>query len=137
MSLFQKVKDIMKIVRREEMLDKIESYNFKFKTREEYLEYKEDWKKRYARASEEVQYCRRARKEFLWNYRPKGVTHIKRKTKIGSNPDYNTRRGSYGLFLAKDECGRLLEERQASKVLAGIQRSQRLGLEEQLIAVEN
>lgn len=62
---------------------------FEFNTKEEYLQYREDWKKEYKELSSIIHNLKKQRKQFKWEYREKGDQASKRKTKAGDNPSYN------------------------------------------------
>lgn len=71
---------------------------FTFTDRETYLKWVEEWKDRYKELSREIREIKSGRKEFQWSYRPKGDTAMKRKTKIGPNPNYLGRGSTEEVF---------------------------------------
>ena len=99
-----------------------------FKTREEYLEYRAEWKKAYKELSKEIRKAKSCRKEYQWKYREKGDTTSKRRTKIGSNPDYDSYAGGRAAYL-KIKAKRMLDELVEAKIRAGEQRAARLNKE--------
>ena len=100
-----------------------------FKTREEYLKYRAEWKDAYKQLSAEIREAKNQRKQFKWEYRDKGMNAVKRKTKVGENPNYNPYANSHVQdlrYLARN----MMEELAESKVKAAEQRNARLAQEE-------
>jgi len=98
---------------------------FTFKTREEYLAYRAAWKANYKALSKDIRNLKNQRKEYIWEYRAKGDTASKRRTKIGNNPNYNASAG-YDVFELKYSATAMLEELAEAKIEAGKQREMRL-----------
>lgn len=96
-----------------------------FTTREEYLAYRADWKKRYKTLSKNIRDLKNKRKKFKWEYRAKGDTVSKRRIKIGENPNYDLTAGWRAVNL-KGDATAMLEELAESKIKAGKQREARL-----------
>ena len=106
------------------MTNRIKTFN----SREEYLKYRAEWKVEYKRLSAEIRETKKQRKKFLWEYRDKGQNAIKRKTKIGPNPNYN----SFSNIHVSDlrwMARNMMEELAESKVKAAEQRNARLAQE--------
>lgn len=106
---------------------------FNFKTREEYLAWRQEWKEKYAHISEGIRNARRARKKYTWQYRAKGDTTSKRRTKIGTNPYYDPN-AQYRLQLLKGAATAHLEQLAKAKKVAAKQREERLMEEELMVA---
>ena len=87
---------------------------FTFKTREEYLAYRADWRARYKELSKEIRSLKNQRKQFKWEYRAKGDNTSQRKTKIGDNPNYDYS-AHWRVLSLKAKAFELLEERRESK----------------------
>ena len=103
---------------------------FTFKTREEYLAYRADWKSRYKHISREIRDMKNKRKQFKWEYRVKGDTTSQRRTKIGENPNYDYSAGWKAIEL-KYLANNLLDELAEAKIESGKQREARLAEEKE------
>ena len=103
----------------------IDMTSFDFETREEYLEWRTDWKAEYKGLSKEIRRLKNSRKEFIWKYRPKGNDTMKRRTKVGSNPDYNSS-ADWKVYCEKNKATRMLKLLKEAKIEAGRQRAKRL-----------
>lgn len=101
---------------------------FTFKTREEYLKWRAEWKTEYKELSKEIRRLKNARKEFKWTYRAKGDTASQKRTKIGPNPDYDSS-ASWMVWPKKWKATKALETLKEAKIEAGLQRAARLDLE--------
>lgn len=101
---------------------------FTFKTREEYLKWRAEWKAEYKELSNEIRQLKSARKEFKWTYRAKGDTTSQKRTKIGENPNYDSS-ACWMVSSRKNEATRALETLKAAKIEAGRQRAARLELD--------
>lgn len=98
---------------------------FTFKTREEYLKYRKEWKEKYGALSRDIREMKNQRKQFKWEYRAKGDTTSKRRIKIGDNPNYDSSAG-WRVFDLKYTATIMLEELIEAKIEAGKQRAARL-----------
>ena len=98
---------------------------FTFKTREEYLSYRKEWKEKYGALSQDIRDLKNKRKQFKWQYRTKGDTTSKRRIKIGENPNYDSSAG-WQVFDLKYAATAMLEELAEAKIEAGKQRAARL-----------
>lgn len=98
---------------------------FTFKTREEYLAYRATWKGKYKDLSKDIRELKNQRKRFKWEYRAKGDTASKRRTKVGENPNYDSSAG-WRVFELKYVATSMLEELAEAKIEAGKQRAARL-----------
>jgi len=107
------------------------TYKFNFTTREEYLEQRAEWKIVYKALSQEIRELKRGRKQFKWEYRPKGNDTLPRKTKVGPNPDYNSS-ASWMAASRKHAARNLLEVLREAKEEAGRQRQLRLETEHEM-----
>lgn len=96
-----------------------------FKTREEYLAYRKEWKGKYKDLSKDIRELKNQRKQFKWEYRTKGDTTSKRRTKVGKNPSYDSSAG-WRVFELKYTATSMLEELAEAKIEAGKQRAARL-----------
>ena len=105
-----------------------EMITFTFKTREEYLKWREEWKAEYKERSKEIRRLKNARKEYKWTYRAKGDDTSPRRIKAGVNPDYDSS-ASWKVWPQKWKATRALETLKAAKAEAGRQRAARLELE--------
>ncbi len=103
---------------------------FTFKTREEYLTYRAEWKARYKDISREIRDMKKSRKQFIWEYRVKGDTTSQRRTKVGSNPNYDYS-AHWKVHVFKDKATALLEELAEAKIESGKQREARLAEEKE------
>ena len=99
-----------------------------FTTREEYLAYRAEWKVEYKILTKDSREAKGQRKQFKWEYRPKGDTSSKRKTKLGPNPNYDNYASSRVMSL-RWKARNMLEELAEAKIMAGEQREVRLKLE--------
>ncbi len=99
-----------------------------FKTREEYLEWRKEWKAEYKELSKEIRELKNARKEFIWKYRPKELTMVKRRKKVGPNPNYS-RSAHWRVWDRKYEARAMLDLLKQAKVKSGQQRAARVALE--------
>lgn len=99
--------------------------SFEFETREEYLKWRAEWKAEYKELSKEIRRLKNARKQFIWKYRPKDNDTMKRRTKVGPNPNYDDSVG-WKVWSKKREATRALELLKEAKVEAGRQRAKRL-----------
>lgn len=107
------------------------TFTFNFSSKEEYLEQRAEWKAEYKALSKEIRELKRARKQFKWEYRPKGNDTMKRKTKVGENPDYNSS-ASWMAASRKHAARNLLEVLREAKEEAGLQRQARLEAEHEM-----
>ena len=101
---------------------------FNFKTREEYLKWRVEWKAEYKELSREIRQLKCARKEYIWKYRPKDDNASKRRTKVGPNPNYNTS-ASWKAASKSYRATVMLETLKEAKIEAGKQRAARLAAE--------
>lgn len=101
---------------------------FTFKTREEYLAYRAEWKARYKDISQEIRDMKNKRKQFKWEYRVKGDTTSQRRTKVGENPNYDYS-AHWKIPMLKDRATVLLDELAEAKIESGKQRAARLAEE--------
>ena len=102
-----------------------ETYVFEWASKEEYLEWRTNWRKAYKQLSKIIRELKGQRKKFKWEYRPKGNDTMKRRTKIGENPNHDYSADWYvGMYssIARE----LMQVRMASKIEAGRQRNLRL-----------
>jgi len=60
-----------------------------FDNKKEYLAYRKEWAEIYKDLSRAIRELKAKRKQFRWKYREKGMNALKRKTKIGVNPNYH------------------------------------------------
>lgn len=102
---------------------------FNFKSKEEYLKWRAEWKAEYKETSREIRRLKNARKQFSWKYRPKGNDTMKRRTKIGPNPNYDPSVG-WEVWTEKCKATSALDLLKIAKVEAGKQRAKRLAEEE-------
>ena len=98
---------------------------FDFKTKDEYLKWRAEWKVEYKELSKEIRRLKNARKEFVWKYRPKGNDTMKRRTKVGPNPNYDSSVG-WEIWSGKGKATYALELLKEAKIEAGKQRAERL-----------
>lgn len=90
-------------------------------SRESYLNWTRAWKAEYKALSEQIRNLKQTRKQFIWEYRPKGTAnHEVRKTIIGPNPNHNSN-ASYELLKLKRKATELLELRKQAKLEAAQQ----------------
>ena len=108
-----------------------------FKNKEEYLAYRAEWKAAYKKLSKDSREAKNKRKKFTWEYRPSfkevGVAYnnsVKRKTKIGRNPNYDMHIGGT-IYELKHEAVAMLERLAEAKIKAGKQMKVRLEDEKQ------
>ena len=101
-----------------------------FKTKEEYLAYRAEWKAAYKKLSKDSREAKNKRKQFTWEYREKGQTAVKRKIKIGRNPNYDAYIGGT-IYELKHEAVAMLEELAEAKIKAGKQMKVRFADEKQ------
>lgn len=101
---------------------------FTFKTREEYLAYRAEWKANYKALSKDIRDLKNQRKQFIWEYRTKGDTASQKRTKVGDNPNYNPNSG-WKVMDLKYAATAMLEELAEAKVRAGKLREARLSEE--------
>lgn len=97
----------------------------RFKTKDEYLAYRTEWKEKYKELSKDIREMKNQRKQFKWKYRAKGDTGSKRRIKIGDNPNYDSSAG-WKAWELKYVATIMLEELAESKIEAGKQRDARL-----------
>ncbi len=107
---------------------KIVTYEMNFKTREEYLKWRQEWKADYKDISQKIRELKNARKEFIWEYRPKELTMVKRRKKVGPNPNHSWS-AAWKAQEAKYEARAMLEHLKKAKIKAGQQRAERFALE--------
>lgn len=107
---------------------KIVTFGMKFKTREEYLEWRKEWKADYKDISQKIRQLKKSRKKFIWKYRPKELTMVKRRRKVGPNPDYDYS-AAWKVQETKYEARGLLDLLKKAKVKAEQQRAERLVFE--------
>lgn len=69
--------------------------------RETYLAFRAAWKKHYMELSRDIRKLKDTRKEFTWEYRSKGDTENKKRTKTGDNPNYNPNFSAWELHLLR------------------------------------
>ena len=101
---------------------------FNFKTREEYLNWRAEWKAEYKELSRAIRELKCARKEYIWKYRPKDDNASKRRTKIGPNPNYSSS-ASWKAASKSYRATNMLETLKEAKIEAGKQRAARLAIE--------
>jgi len=77
--------------------------------RETYLAFRDSWKKHYKELSQTIKRIKGTRKEFTWEYRPKGDTGSKKKTKTGDNPNYNVNFDAWGLCNLRYQAREMME----------------------------
>lgn len=107
------------------------TYTFNFDSKEEYLEQRAEWKAEYKALSKEIRELKRARKQFKWDYRPKGNDTLPRKTKAGKNPNYNP--SAHWMAASRKYAARqMLEVLSEAKEEAGRQRQARLEVEHEM-----
>lgn len=102
--------------------------NFDFKTREEYLKWRAEWKAEYKELSRKIRQLKCARKEYIWKYRSRDDNISKRRTKIGHNPNYDSS-ASWRAILQGYQATKMLELLKEAKIEAGKQRAARLAAE--------
>ncbi len=107
------------------------TYTFNFSSKEEYLAQRVEWKAEYKALSKEIRELKRARKQFKWDYRPKGNDTMKRKTKAGANPDYDSS-ACWQAASRKYAARQMLEVLKEAKEEAGLQRQARLEAEHEM-----
>ncbi len=100
-----------------------------FKTREEYLAYRADWTAKYKQLTKDSREAKRNRKQFTWEYRPKGNDSMKRRTKTGDNPNQDSYACSRVMRFRWQAKNMLIELAEA-KEMAGEQRKARLEAEQ-------
>ncbi len=72
-----------------------EAYTFEWSSKEEYLEWKATWRAAYKELSKAIRELKGQRKEFKYEYRPKGNNTMQRRTKIGENPNHDYSAAGY------------------------------------------
>ena len=103
---------------------------FNFKTREEYLKWRAEWKTEYKELSRAIRELKCARKKYIWKYRPKDDNTSKRRTKIGPNPNYDYS-ASWKAASKRYRAYNMLETLKEAKIQAGKQRAARLVREQE------
>lgn len=111
---------------------KIVTFGMNFKTREEYLKWRAEWKAEYKELSRKIRELKYARKEYIWKYRAKDQNTVKRRTKLGVNPNYDYS-ASWKIPDLKYQATGMLEDLKQAKIQAGLQRSQRLAEETEAV----
>ena len=101
-----------------------------FKTREEYLAYRAEWKAEYKQLTKDSREAKRNRKQYTWEYRAKGMDAVKRRTKTGDNPNYDSYAASR-VMRFRWQAKNMLVELAEAKVMAGEQRAARLEREQE------
>ncbi len=103
---------------------------FNFKSREEYLKWRAEWKAEYRELSRLIRQLKCARKEYIWKYRPKDDNASKRRTKIGPNPNYSSS-ASWKAASKGHQATNMLEILKEAKIEAGKQRAVRIAAEQE------
>lgn len=98
---------------------------FTFKTREEYLVYRSEWKANYKALSQDIRDLKNQRKMFKWEYRTKGDNASQKRVKVGDNPNYNSSAGWKATDL-KYSATNMLDELAEAKIEAGRLRDARI-----------
>lgn len=91
-----------------------------FNTKKEYLAWVKEWRTEYKALSEEIRNLKKQRKQFIWKYRPKDMTAMKRRTKVGPNLNYDSG-ANWRAAMKGETARRLMELRMESKILASEQ----------------
>ncbi len=104
---------------------KAEAYTFEWKSKEDYLEWRTNWRKAYKQISKTIREIKGQRKQFKWEYRPKGNNTMPRRTKIGENLNHD-HSASWYVEMYRAKASELMKVREASKIKAGRQRELRL-----------
>ncbi len=100
-----------------------------FKSREEYLAYRAEWKAEYKQLTKDSREQKANRKQYTWEYRAKGMNAVKRRTKTGDNPNYD----GYAVCRVAQlrwKAKNMLIELAEAKEMAGEQRKARLEAEQ-------
>lgn len=92
-------------------------YNFNFSTKEEYLDWRNQWKEKYKEISKLSRESKQGRKKFIWKYRDPGLTTVKKRTKVGENPNYDPHI-SYQVDIYRRAAKALLKQLKAAKIEA-------------------
>jgi len=100
-----------------------------FTSKGEYLAYRAEWKAEYKQLAKDSREQKANRKQFTWEYRPKGNDSMKRRTKTGANPNYDGYACCRVMSLRLKAKNMLIELAEA-KVMAGEQRQARLDAEQ-------
>jgi len=101
---------------------------FTFKTRNEYLTQRAEWKADYKALSQTIRDLKGQRKQYTWKYVPKG-----KNIKMGDNPRYDSTAGWSAVAL-KYKATKMLEDLAEAKIEAGKQREYRIANEQEAAA---
>ena len=91
-----------------------------FKTKEEYLAWVKEWRAEYKALSAEIRELKSNRKEYIWLRRPKGITTVQSRTKVGPNPNYSSD-ANWRVSMKRETAAQLMELRNESKIRAAEQ----------------
>ena len=99
----------------------IEDWKKEFTDKESYLKWIDNWKKEYKELSQQIRSIKGQRKQFKWEYREKGQNAVKRRTKIGENPLYESS-ASWKVAPYRSKAREMMKQRITAKWISRIMR---------------